>query len=58
MTIPEMRAIFADAHALVHDRAGFIVDPEATEAADDFLSAAEALALAPRTPDDTWPETG
>jgi hypothetical protein len=49
-----MRAIIADAHALVHDRAGFVVDPDATEAADDFLSAAEALALALRMPDDGW----
>jgi hypothetical protein len=39
---------------LVHDRAGFVVDPDATEAADDFLLAAEALALAPRMPDDGW----
>jgi hypothetical protein len=48
----ELRAIIADAHALVHDRAGFVVDADATQAADDFLSAAEALALAPRMRDD------
>jgi uncharacterized protein YciW len=51
ISVYEMRAIIADAHALVHDRAGFVVDPDATEAADDFLSAAEALALAPRMPE-------
>lgn len=56
MSVSEMREIVADAHALVHDRAGFIVDAEATQAADDFLSAAEALALpdATRMPDDNW----
>ena len=54
ISVHEMRAIIADAHALVHDRAGFVVDPDATEAADDFLSAAEARALAPRMPDDGW----
>ena len=53
MSVSEMRAIIADAHALVHDRAGFVVDAAATQAADDFLSAAEALALpdAVRIPD-------
>ena len=53
----EIQAIMADAHALVHDRAGFVVDPETTQAADDFLSAAWALAQlkAPRRSDDTWP---
>jgi hypothetical protein len=54
MSVYEMRAIIADAHALLHDRAGFVVDPDATQAADDFLSTAEALALAPRVPDDAW----
>ena len=53
-----MRAIIAAAHALVHDRAGFIVDADAAEAADDFLSAAEALAFALRMPDEIWPHTG
>jgi hypothetical protein len=52
ISVYEMRAIIADAHALVHDPAGFVVDPDATQAADDFLSAAEALALAPRMRDD------
>jgi hypothetical protein len=54
ISVYEMRAIIADAHALVHDRAGFVVDPDATEAADDFLSVVQALALAPRMPDDGW----
>jgi hypothetical protein len=54
MSVYEIRAFIADAHALAHDRAGFVVDPDATEAADDFLSAAEALALAPRMPDNGW----
>jgi hypothetical protein len=56
ISIAEMHEIVSDAHALVHDRAGFIVDAETTQAADDFLSAAEALAepTAPRIPDDTW----
>ena len=54
ISVYDMRAIIADAHALVHDRAGFVVDTDATQAADDFLSAAEALALAPRVPDDAW----
>jgi hypothetical protein len=54
ISVYEMRAIIADAHALVHDRAGFVVDPDTTQAADDFLSAAESLALAPRMPDDAW----
>ena len=54
ISVYDMRAIIADAHTLVHDRAGFVVDADATQAADDFLSAAEALALAPRAPDDAW----
>ena len=54
ISVYEMRAIIADAHTLVQDRAGFVVDADATQAADDFLSAAEALALAPRAPDDAW----
>jgi hypothetical protein len=54
ISVYEMRTIIADAHALVHDRAGFAVDPDATRAADDFLSAAEALVLAPRMSDDGW----
>jgi hypothetical protein len=54
ISVSEMRAIIADAHALVHHRAGFVVDADATQAADDFLSAAEALVLAPRMPDDVW----
>jgi hypothetical protein len=29
---------------LVHDQAGYVVDAKAAQAADDFLSAAEALA--------------
>jgi hypothetical protein len=52
ISVHEMRAIIADAHSLLHDRAGFVVDADTTQAADDFLSAAEALALAPRVPDD------
>jgi hypothetical protein len=57
ISVSEMRAIVADAHALVHDQAGFVVDPRAAQAADDFLSAAEALAdpTALRIPDQTWP---
>ena len=60
MSVSEMREIVADAHALVHDRAGFVVDAEATQAADDFLSAAEALALpdAARMPDNGWRPSG
>lgn len=54
ISVSDLRAIIADAHALVHDRAGFVVDTDATQAADDFLSAAEALALAPRMRDDAW----
>jgi len=54
ISVYDMRAIIADAHTLVHDRAAFVVDADATQAADDFLSAAEALALAPRAPDDAW----
>ena len=54
ISVYKMRAIIADAHALVHDRAGFVVDTAATQAADDFLAAAEALALALRLPDDAW----
>ncbi len=57
ISVSEMRAIIADAHALVHDQAGYVVDPKAAQAADDFLSAAEALAdpTAFRMPDETWP---
>ena len=57
ISVSEMRAIVADAHALVHDQAGYVVDPKAAEAADDCLSAAEALAdpTALRVPDETWP---
>jgi hypothetical protein len=40
----ERRDIYNDARALVHDRAGFIVDPGIAQAADDFLSVSEALA--------------
>ena len=56
ISVGEMRAIIADAHALVHEQAGFVVDPKAAQAADDFLSAAEALAdpTALRRPDGTW----
>jgi hypothetical protein len=56
ISVGEMRAIIADAHALVHDQAGFVVDTKAAQAADDFLSAAEALAdpTALRRPDETW----
>jgi hypothetical protein len=57
ISVSEMRAIIAHAHALVHDQAGYVVDPKAAQAADDFLSAAEALAdpTALRIADDTWP---
>jgi len=57
ISLREMHTIIADAHALVHDRAGFVVDAETTQAADDFLSAAEALAepTAPRISDGGWP---
>jgi len=60
MSVSEMRKIVADVHALVHDRAGFVVDAETTQAADDFLSAAEALALpdAARIPDNSWRPSG
>jgi hypothetical protein len=37
----ERRDIYTDARALVHDRAGFIVDPGIAQAADDFLSVSE-----------------
>jgi hypothetical protein len=40
----ERRDIYNDARALVHDRGGFVVDPEIAQAADDFLSVSEALA--------------
>jgi hypothetical protein len=40
----ERRDIYNDARALVRGRAGFIVDPEVAQAADDLLSASEALA--------------
>jgi hypothetical protein len=44
ISIAEMREIVRDAHALVNDAAGFVADADAAQAADDFLSAAEALA--------------
>jgi len=40
----ERRDIYNDARALVHDRAGFIVDPKIAQAAEDFISISEALA--------------
>jgi hypothetical protein len=40
----EMRDIIVDAHALVHDCTGFVVDAETEEAAENFLLRAEALA--------------
>jgi len=40
----EMRAIYREARALVHDPAGFVVDPEIAQAAEDFLSVSDALA--------------
>jgi len=52
ISVYDMRAIIAHAHALVHDRAAFIVDADATQAADDFLSAAEAFVIGPGTPGD------
>jgi hypothetical protein len=52
ISVHEIRVIIAEARALVHDPAGFVVDAHAIRAADDFLSAAEALALASRKPDD------
>jgi hypothetical protein len=55
LSVSEMRTIMADARRLVHDRAGFVVDTDATQAADDILSAAEALALA--TSDDSGPRS-
>jgi hypothetical protein len=50
LSVGEMRDILRDAHALVNDAAGFVVDETTTQMADDFLSAAEALAMpdAPR----------
>jgi hypothetical protein len=41
----------------VNDVAGFVIDAETTQAADDFLSVAEALAdpTATRITDDAWP---
>ena len=56
ISIAEMRAIYNDARAVVHDRAGFVVDTETTQAADDFLSVAEALAqpTAAEISKDTW----
>ena len=50
ISVDEIRAIIAEARALVHDRAGFVVDTDATQA-DDFLSVTEALTLASREPD-------
>jgi hypothetical protein len=60
MSISEMQEIVADAYALVHDRAGFVGDAETTQAADDFLSAAEALVLpdAARIPGNSWRPSG
>ena len=40
----EMRAIYREARALVHDPAGFVGDPEIAQAAEDFLSVSDALA--------------
>ena len=48
ISVSEMRAIVADAHALVHDRAGFVADAEATQAADDFLPPPRRLQSPPR----------
>jgi hypothetical protein len=39
----EVRAIYNDARAVVHDPAGFVVDAETAQAADDFLSVSAAL---------------
>ncbi|HYZ40460.1 MAG TPA: hypothetical protein VE687_07520, partial [Stellaceae bacterium] len=52
LSIEAMRAIVRDAHMLANDAAGFVVDEKAAAMADDFLCAAEALAMpdAPRTP--------
>jgi hypothetical protein len=44
LPLDELHAIFADARTLVHDPAGFVVDAATSQAADDFLSVAEALA--------------
>jgi hypothetical protein len=44
ISMAQMREIVRDAHALVNDVAGFVADAKTAEAADDFLSAAEALA--------------
>src|SRR5689334_8791173 len=44
LSIRELRLVIADAHRLVHGPAGFVVDDDATQAADDFLSVAEAFA--------------
>ena len=46
LSAAESRAIYYHARALVHDRAGFIVDPEIVQAAEDLLSVSEALAQA------------
>jgi hypothetical protein len=43
----ECRARLDDAHTLVHDPAGFVVDGDTTQAADDFLSFVEAFADPP-----------
>jgi hypothetical protein len=50
LSIVAMREIVRDAHRLVNDIAGFVVDEKVAEMADDFLSIAEALAMpdAPR----------
>jgi hypothetical protein len=45
LSIEAMRAIVRDAHLLANDVAGFVVDEKAAAMADDFLSAAEALAM-------------
>jgi hypothetical protein len=39
----DMRSIYNDARALIHDPAGFVVDPNVAQAADDFLSVSDAL---------------
>jgi hypothetical protein len=44
LTEERAQAIFADARALVSDRAGFLLDPETARMAKEFLSIAEALA--------------
>jgi hypothetical protein len=41
--VKKVRAIYNDARAVVHDPAGFVVDAETAQAADDFLSVSAAL---------------